>query len=88
MLRAAGRARDGREASRRAEATGGRRGGVGCAASHLRPVMKRSRGRSSCVCVDEQKALAEEADEYVYVRFSNCTEEGRCWGDDADIGVQ
>ena len=62
-------------------------GGVGCAASHLRPVMKRSRGRSSCVCVDDQKALAEDADEYVYVRFSNCTEEGRCWGDDADVGV-
>ena len=54
--------------------------GVGCATSHLQPVMKRSRGRSACVCVDGARAVAEEADEFVYVKFGNCTEGGgRCW---------
>jgi hypothetical protein len=50
---------------------------VGCAAGHLVPMMKRSRGVSACVCVDGQKAAEMEADEFVYVRYEGCSEGGQ-----------
>jgi hypothetical protein len=50
---------------------------VGCTAGHLVPMMKRSRGVSACVCVDGQKAAEVEADEFVYVRYEGCSEEGQ-----------
>jgi hypothetical protein len=61
-------------------------GGVSCGAAHLQPVMKRSRGRSVCVCVEG--AAAAEADEFVYVRYGNCSEGGGvCWAGAAEVGL-
>jgi hypothetical protein len=39
-------------------------------------MVKRSRGTSACVCVDPHTATSTEYDEFVLVRFNNCTEGG------------
>lgn len=63
-------------------------GGVSCGAAHLQPVMKRSRGISACVCVEGPGAAAAEADEFVYVRYSNCSEGGgTCWAGGEEVGL-
>jgi hypothetical protein len=49
---------------------------VSCTSHRLQPMMKRSRGTSACVCVDMHTATSTEYDEFVLVRFDNCTEGG------------
>ena len=49
---------------------------VSCAARELRPKIKRSRGKGSCVCVDENEAFSVKSDDHVFVHFQNCTEDG------------
>jgi hypothetical protein len=49
---------------------------VSCSSPHLQPMIKRSRGKSSCVCVDTHKATSTEYAEFVLVRFDNCTAGG------------
>jgi hypothetical protein len=49
---------------------------VSCSSPRLQPMVKRSRGSSACVCVDPHTATSTEYDEFVLVRFNNCTEGG------------
>jgi len=52
---------------------------VSCASPQLQPVVKRSRGTSTCVCADSQHIFAVATPDFVAVRFADCSENSaRC----------
>ena len=43
-----------------------------CASQRLVPKIKRQRGNSECVCVDENKVFSEKTEEFVIIHFEDC----------------
>ena len=59
---------------------------VSCGNNRLVPKIKRSRGRSECVCVDSNTVFAYKTTEFVVVHFQNCTDmEKRCFVGDFEL---
>lgn len=59
---------------------------VTCRHSKLHPKIKRSRGKSECICAEENEIFGIKTEDFVVIHFNNCTDQSaRCTVDPLEL---